>query len=309
MLLALAVLAGIGNSVFHPADYAIMSGAVSETKVGRAFGIHTFAGFFGGAVAPVTMGLMAAAWGWRAALVIAGALGLVTLAVMAANSAVLGRAAPGKTAAAAAAVNDGATARRGWSLLTTPAMLLFFVLFGGVTFTTSGVYAFTINGLIDLHGMSYTIANAALTGFLLASSFGVLLGGSLADRLGRHDLVASVALIAAAAAMLVPALTSPSAAVLIVAMSLSGLAFGTVQPARDMMVRAITPASEMGKVFGFLSVGMSVGASVSPLIFGWLMDAGRPDGVFSVAAASMIFILLAALAGRFVGTRSGMGRG
>jgi MFS family permease len=308
MLLALAVLAGIGNSVFHPADYAIMSGAVSEAKVGRAFGIHTFAGFFGGAVAPVTMGLMAAAWGWRTALVVAGALGLVTLAVMAANSAVLGRAAPGKAGAGAAAINDGATARRGWALLTTPAMLLFFALFCGVTSTTSGIYAFTINGLIDLHGMSYTIANAALTGFLMASSFGVLLGGYLADRVGRHDLVASVALIAAAAAMLVPALASPSAALLIVVMSLSGLAFGTVQPARDMMVRAITPATEMGKVFGFLSVGMSLGASVSPLIFGWLMDAGRPDGVFFAAAAFMIFTLLAALAGRFVGIRSGLGR-
>jgi MFS family permease len=306
-LLALAVLAGIGNSVFHPADYAIMSGTVSEAKVGRAFGIHTFAGFFGGSVAPVTMGLMAAAWGWRTALVVAGALGLVTLAVMAANSAVLGRAAPGK-AGTGAAINADATARSGWSLLMTPAMLLFFVLFCGVTSTTSGIYAFTINGLIDLHGTSYTIANAALTGFLMASSFGVLLGGYLADRVGRHDLVASVALIAAAAAMLVPALASPSAALLIVVMSLSGLAFGTVQPARDMMVRAITPATEMGKVFGFLSVGMSLGASVSPLIFGWLMDAGRPDGVFFAAAAFMILTLLAALAGRFVGTRSGMGR-
>ncbi len=95
MLLALAVLAGIGNSVFHPADYAIMSGTVSEAKVGRAFGIHTFSGFFGGSVAPITMGLMAAMWGWRAALIVAGALGLVTLAVMAVNSGILGQAAPG----------------------------------------------------------------------------------------------------------------------------------------------------------------------------------------------------------------------
>jgi MFS family permease len=75
-----------------------------------------------------------------------------------------------------------------------------------------------------------------------------------------------------------------------------------------MMVRAITPGSEMGKVFGFLSVGMSVGASISPLIFGWLMDTGRPDYVFLAAAFFMLITLLAALSGRFVGSRSGLRR-
>jgi MFS family permease len=280
---------------------------VSEAKVGRAFGIHTFAGFFGGSVAPVTMGLMAAIWGWRTALIVVGVLGLATLAVMAANSAILGRAAPGRKGGAHPPVKDG-SARRGWSLLLSPAMLLFFALFCAITFTTSGIYAFTINGLIDLHGTPYALANAALTAFLLLSSFGVLLGGYLADRFGRHDLVASVMLLIAAAAILVPALASPSPIVLMLAMAMSGLAFGTVQPARDMMVRAITPGSEMGKAFGFLSVGMSVGSSISPLIFGWLMDAGRPDAVFLVVAFFMVITLLTALAGRFVGARSGLRR-
>ena len=307
ILLTLAVLAGIGNSVFHPADYAIMSGTVSEAKVGRAFGIHTFSGFFGGSVAPITMGLMAAYWGWRPALVAAGAVGLVTLAVMAFNSGILGQAAAAdKHKPAAVNASDGA--RRGWSLLLSPAMLLFFALFCAITFTTSGIYAFTINGLIDLHGTPYTLANAALTGFLLASSFGVLLGGFLADRVGRHDLVASVALIVAAATILAPAFTSLTPVALVFVLSLSGLAFGTVQPARDMMVRAITPGSEMGKAFGFLSVGMSLGSSVSPLMFGWFMDSGRPDVVFIAAAGFMVVTLFAALAGRFVGVRTGLSR-
>lgn len=311
MLLVLAVLAGIGNSVFHPADYAIMSGTISEEKVGRAFGIHTFSGFFGGAVAPVTMGLLAAYWGWRPALIVAGLTGLVTLAVMALNSGILGQAAPGDKHGdkhKAVPLNDSGTARRGWSLLLSPAMLLFFALFCAITFTTSGIYAFTINGLIDLHGTPYTLANAALTGFLLASSFGVLLGGFLADRVGRHDLVASVALIVAAATIMIPAFSDLGPVMLVLILSLSGLAFGTVQPARDMMVRAITPGSEMGKAFGFLSVGMSVGSSISPLMFGWFMDAGRPDVVFIAAGGFMIVTLFMALAGRFVGVRTGLTR-
>jgi MFS family permease len=303
VLLMLATVAGIGNSVFHPADYAILAGAVPEGKVGRAFSFHTFSGFFGGSVAPATMGTLAALWDWRVALMVAGIAGLVTLLVLMANSRLLAEAAPGRGPAPSTA-----HVRTGMSLLLTPAMLLFFGLFCAITFTTSGIYAFTINGLIELHGTSYKVANAALTGFLMLTSFGVLLGGYLADKVGRHDLMASVFLILAAAIIIIPAIFDLPAVWLVLVLSLSGLAFGTVQPARDMMVRSITPSGEMGKVFGFLSVGMGVGAGISPLLFGWIMDSGHPDWVFFTAAIFMLATLLAALAGRLVGVRTGLRR-
>src|SRR6266436_4048222 len=53
-LIASAVLLGLANSVYHPADYAILSAHMDEARMGRAFSIHTFAGFLGGAVAPRT---------------------------------------------------------------------------------------------------------------------------------------------------------------------------------------------------------------------------------------------------------------
>ena len=187
-------------------------------------------------------------------------------------------------------------------------MLIFFLLFCVITFTTSGVYVFTINALIELRGTGYVVANAALTGFLFASALGVLLGGFLADRFGRHDMVATVFLLVAAGAIVLPVFFDLPPVALVAAMAVSGLAFGTVQPARDMMVRAITPPGEMGKTFGFLSVGMAVGASLAPLLFGWLMDHGRPDGVFIGAAVFMLLIILTALAGRLVGRRSGLRR-
>jgi len=305
VLLLLAIVAGIGNSVFHPADYAVLAGAVTDHKVGRAFGIHTFFGFFGGSVAPATMGTMAALSGWRPALVAAGVAGLVTLLVMMANSRLLAEAAPGRRGAATPST---ANVRTGLSLLFAPAMLLFFTLFCALTFTTSGLYAFTINGLIELHGTSYSVANAALTAFLMLTSFGVLLGGFLADKVGRHDLMASVFLAIAAVTIIVPAMYDLPGYWLVFVFAVSGLAFGTVQPARDMMVRSITPSGEMGKVFGFLSVGMGIGAGIAPLIFGSIMDSGRPDWVFFAAAAFMLATLAAALAGRLVGVRSGLRR-
>ncbi|MFB3087663.1 MAG: MFS transporter, partial [Acidiferrobacterales bacterium] len=53
-LLALMVLAGLANAVYHPADYAILTASVHRARMGRAFSIHTFAGYLGAAVAPVT---------------------------------------------------------------------------------------------------------------------------------------------------------------------------------------------------------------------------------------------------------------
>src|SRR5215469_1319211 len=35
---------GVGNSVFHPCDYAILSGSVARERLGRSFAFHTFTG-------------------------------------------------------------------------------------------------------------------------------------------------------------------------------------------------------------------------------------------------------------------------
>ena len=59
-LFVTAVLAGLANCVYHPADYAILTDSIAEDRIGRAFSIHTFAGFVGGAIAPpLLLGLAA----------------------------------------------------------------------------------------------------------------------------------------------------------------------------------------------------------------------------------------------------------
>src|SRR5438105_1775045 len=74
-LIASAVLLGIANSVYHPADYAILSEHMDEARMGRAFSIHTFAGFLGGAVAPATVAALVTLSGGRGALIVCGAVG------------------------------------------------------------------------------------------------------------------------------------------------------------------------------------------------------------------------------------------
>src|SRR5438132_8950727 len=76
-LLLAMVFVGLANSVFHPADYSLLSAKVAPARLGRAFSVHTFAGFLGNAVAPVTMIALAAGFGLNVALMAAGIIALV----------------------------------------------------------------------------------------------------------------------------------------------------------------------------------------------------------------------------------------
>src|SRR6266536_1822859 len=76
-LLLAMVFIGLANAVFHPADYALLSSKIAPDRLGRAFSVHTFAGFLGNAVAPVTMIALAAGLGLNFALMAAGIIALI----------------------------------------------------------------------------------------------------------------------------------------------------------------------------------------------------------------------------------------
>jgi len=81
-LLVATTLLGIANAIYHPADYAILSARVGSGRIGRVFSVHTFAGMFGGAIAPAVMLVLATATGIRTALIVAGLVGpLVALPI------------------------------------------------------------------------------------------------------------------------------------------------------------------------------------------------------------------------------------
>ena len=81
--------------------------------------------------------------------------------------------------------------------------------------------------------------------------------------------------------------------ILIVIMIAAGVGLGAVLPARDLMLKAIIPEGQTGKVFGFVFVGYSIGVSLAPLILGSLLDAGMPAMVFSISAGFAVLSLIA----------------
>jgi MFS family permease len=287
MLVAMFALAGVGNTVYHPADYALLSQHVPSDRIGQAFSFHTFAGMLGSAVAPATLLIMQSQWGWRGAFVGAGMLGIATAAVLLAmreNSAVQPKPAVSRTGA------DDATS--GWRLLLSAQILLNLFFFALLAMISAGLYNYSVVALGALYGTPVTTANAALSGNLLLSAIGVLLGGVLVGRTTRHAVVAIIGLAAMALFTVLIAEVDLSALALIAAMSLIGLFSGVIMPSRDMIVREITPPGSFGKVFGFVTTGFNIGGIVAPLIFGAIMDHGNPQLVFLAVAAFCVIAVL-----------------
>jgi FSR family fosmidomycin resistance protein-like MFS transporter len=295
-LATLAVVAGIGHSVFHPADYAILSSAIDRGRLGKAFSLHTFAGHLGSAAAPASMIFLAAMIGWRQALMAVGAVGLLVMVMI-----LVGRdrlqPAPRPDRESKSEPGSG-TGKDGLAQLLSTPMLLLFLFFVATSMTSSGVQSFSIAALTQTQAFPLAGAGTALTGYLLASSVGVLAGGVLADRNRRHDLVALIAFGLTALVMVTLGLLALPLVVVIGLFAGIGFAQGLVRPARDMMVRAATPEGGMGKAFGFLSTGISVGGALAPVLFGWLIDLGRADGVFYLIAGFMALGMIAVAAGR-----------
>jgi len=289
VVLALVTLASVANSVFHPADYAILNSSITPSRMGRAFSVHTFAGHLGSAAAPATMIFLAALFGWRSALIAVGVFGLLVMAVMATQwNSLHDDVAPKKKKDAA---KEDGTDAGGWSLLFSRPIMLFFLFFATLSFTSMGMQAFSVAALTTLHGTSVESANIALTAFLLCSAGGILLGGELSDRTTRHELIAAVAFILTAVLSLLIAWVDLPLVPLIGAMVIMGLGQGIIRPVRDMMLRAAAPTGSVGKVFGFVSAGISAGSAIAPIPFGWMLDAGRPEWVFYLIAIFMMIAL------------------
>lgn len=278
LLLPVALLAGLGNSVFHPADYSILNALVHPRRIGRGYSVHAISGNLGWAVAPTVVFALTASFGWRPALVTVGGIGLVMVAVLATQG------------AAFATARGGARGRKVTEvrLLFTAPILAAFAYFALIATALIGVQTFGVTGLMRVYETPMAQATAALTAFLLGSATGILAGGFLADRTQRHDVIAVSGLIGTAALMMVLATGSVAIPLLPVVLAVAGFCQGVTGPSRDMLVRAATPPGASGRVFGFVYSGLDLGSCLVPLAFGWILDHGDPRVLFLAVGVLML---------------------
>jgi len=284
-LIGCAVLLGIANSVYHPADYAILSEHMDNAHMGRAFAIHTFAGFLGGAVAPAIVAGLVTGVGGTGALIVSGAIGLLIALLLITI---------GVPDAGARHRQHGAAEPAKVSVLT-PALIILTIFFMLLGLSSAGINNFGVVALMNGYGETFSIANIALTAFLGSSAVGVLFGGYLADHTRRHGQVAASCFIIEAAIVILIATATLPPVLLVAAMASAGFLGGVIAPSRDMLVRSAAPAGAAGRAFGLVSTGFNFSGILSPLLFGWIMDQNMPRWVFGASACFMVATVLLAL--------------
>lgn len=295
-LLAGALLSGVGQAAFHPADYALLGATTGGDREGRSFGVHTFGAYVGFAAAPVVVAGLASFAGARAALVAVGLVGLAYAGLAALvlppvyRDQVLTAGASGSGSDADSdsapdpAANGGARRLRDDLLRRDVlAMFAFFVVFVAAA---KGVQTFTNVLATDAYGFGAGVGNTALTAFFAGAAVGILSGGVLADRYPPKRVVlvtlAGGAVVLAAVVTVVAPLGPPFA---VAGFGVVGLVVGLVYPSRDRLVSRATAAGGTGRGFGFVFSGVAVGGVVGPAALGWTVDVAGVVTAFLVVAA------------------------
>jgi MFS transporter, FSR family, fosmidomycin resistance protein len=302
-LIVVAVVAGLANCVYHPADYAMLADGISDHRIGRAFSMHTFAGFLGGAIAPPILLTLSAYGGLEAALTFAGLAGLMIAATLSMMQSPKMQPRHARSSRAA-----GPAGGEGLRTLLTPTVMGLVVFFTLLSLSGSAINSFSVAALMATQGLSFAAANVALTAYLAGSAVGVLAGGALADRTRRHGRFAAFGFMLAALVMLPVVTHTLSESLVVLAMGMSGLIFGMMQPARDMLVRRAAPPGAVGRVFGIVTTGFNIGGIFGPLLFGWIMDHGSPNWVLAAAVAFTLMTALYALLEERRGARRNVAR-
>ena len=298
-LVVLASIAGMGHTVFHPADYAILSSRVSEKRIGRAFSIHSATGYVGFALAPIFMTGVAALWHWRGSFFLIGLIGLMAVLALAQQADVL------RDDALEKQDNSGPRQRLstgdGLRLILSVPVLMCFLYFIFHQMGSGGLRSFLVAALGDLYGTPALAAATALSAFTVGAVAGILSGGFVADRFGPRITTACLTLGPAAVAISVLGWFDVGIVGVTAVLAVSGFLIGLLIPSRDLLLRSVTPPGSMGTVMGFASTGANLGGALIPLILGYAMDTGGGSWVFW---ASALFVALACVT--FVTVRGGL---
>ena len=294
-LLLGAGIAGIGNGVFHPADYSLLNHRVSTAKLGYAFSVHGVSGNLGWAAAPVFMIGITKLFNWHVALLCAGGLALAVLALLFANRDTLDY--PGARSRPAAEAQPAPQAAPGgtFGFMKLPQVWLCWAFLTITTLSFAGFQSFAPLALTQIYGMPLTLATAAYTAYVLSIAGGIVLGGYATSRTRRPDRLIVVCFLGSGLLTLLVASGAMPAAAVPVLFAAIGFGAGVAGPSRDLMIRAAAPAGAIGRVYGIVYSGIDIGLAVGPLCYALLMDHRHPNAVFVVIGLFQILAIFTAV--------------
>jgi len=293
-LMLSATFAGLGNSIFHPADFTLLNQRVSQPRLGHAFSIHGVSGNIGWAVAPLFMAGVTSVLGWHAAGFGAAAIGTAVVTTLCLRRRALADAADLITSRSATADVDDRPGH--FAFLASAAVWWSFAFFFFATMAFGILQNFAPAILSHVYGVSLVVASSGLTAYLVGSGTGMLAAGFLKDRADR--MVAPALGFAALMAAVLASGDMPRAALWPLMVSI-GFGVGFAGPGRDLLVRRAATSrfgrSSFGRVYGFVYSGLDTGQALSPLVFGPILDAGRFRQPLVAIAVLQVAALLTSL--------------
>jgi len=290
-MMGFMALAGVGNCVFHPVDFSILNGRVSQPRLGHAYAAHGISGNLGWALAPVFVVGIAQLSSWRVALAaVAGVVTLALLALVLWRDALdpAPRAAEGAAAARSVSAADGSP----FGFLRLPAVWFCFLFFLTFAVALSGVQTFGPAAAGQLHGVSAADIALCLSACMFAAAAAMVLGGHLVRDPQRSARVVAVGFGLAALFALAIGFGDWPGWMVPVLFALMGLGAGVAGPSRDLLVKQATPAGATGRVYGVVYSGLDVGQAIAPALLGLLMDAGAYRGVWIVIALAQALLIV-----------------
>ena len=286
-LVLVAVLAGLGNAPFHPADFTILNQRVSAPRLGHAFSAHGLTGNLGWALAPVFLVGITALTDWRTAYHAASLLYVAVLALLFWQR--------DKLRTEVHVRHADAPKGSDLAFMKLPVVWWCFSFFLLSTMTLAVVQSFAPSILRAVHGVSVEAATFTISAYMLCGAFGMLVGGFVAAYTKQSDRVVAFSMSAGAALLLVCATGWLGASGTMVALAATGFAVGVGGPSRDMMIKKATPKGATGRVYGTVYSGLDVGFAVSPMIFGGFMDRGWYALTLTGAAVALFISVYAAI--------------
>lgn len=287
VMLIAVVLIGLGNAVYHPADFSILSAEMSAQRMGRAYSVHAFTGYLGFAAAPPVA--LALAWfgGVQFALIASGLIGIIIALPLVPEV-------PRERGAARSKpkVNSKANSIRA---LLTPQVIALTVMFTALSLSTGIMQTYMVVALHALLDLPQAIGNTALTTFLFLTVAGIIVGGFLADRAESKSLVAATGFGLAAICVIALPLLKPGATGTIILFAFAGFLSGIIVPSRDLLAKAAAPPDAVGRVFGIVTTGFNFGGIIGPPIGGALIDHHLPAWIFYISAVFMFVTIAIAL--------------
>lgn len=272
LLLAAALLAGLGGNAQHPLAASLVSRSASAARMSTAMGTLNFAGDLGKLVGPLVAGIVATAYGWRVGL---GAVGVVTLlfstALLTRRRVVLPVYTTETTATSGIASSE--PARSGFRVL---------LLIGGLDSATRGAALTFLPFILDRHGLSAATISAFFGLIFAAGAAGKFGCGWLGDRWGLTKVIVASELLTALTLLAflrsTPVLDVPLAL-------LFGFGLNGTSSALTAAVAHFVPAERRARGYGVYFTASLVSSALAPLVYGVLGDQFGLTVVFLVMAA------------------------